>query len=238
MSMNYSEFKKLILADPWSQTPEVVEARRSSPEFEQFAVETQKLARSIEAAVAISAPADLLDSIKAIAQPIAPQRSWMPWALAASILVAVGTVGITWKQNHQWDSVEAYLADHYSHDGEMLLSESGGTATGAEISRMMASLNATAGQQLAGKVTFIKYCPTPNGKGLHMVVSTADGPMTIIFMPGTQVTDGELLEFGQEHAYVVNLEHGSAAIIGRKEQPVQSLQALVRSAIVPLQAGA
>lgn len=238
MSMNYSEFKKLIMADPWSQAPEVLEARQSAPEFEQAALDAQALANSIEAAVKVSAPADLLNSIKAIAQPTVRQRSWMPWALAASILVAVGAAGIGWKQSHQWDSVEAYLAEHYSHDGELFLGKAGDTVPGAEVSKIMASLNATAGQQLAGQVKFIKYCPTPNGKGVHMVVSTADGPMTIIFMPNTQAPDGEMVEFGQEHAYVVNLEHGSAAIIGRKEQPVQSLQALVRSSIVPLQAGA
>lgn len=238
MSMNYSEFKKLILADPWRQAPEVLEARQSSAEFEQVAVEAQTLARSIEAAVNVPVPADLLDSIKAIAHPPRRQRSWGSWALAASILVAVGTVGIIWKQSHQWNSVEDYLAEHYAHDGHLFLSEAGDTVPSTEVSKMMASLNATAGQQLAGKVKFIKYCPTPDGRGIHMVVSTADGPMTIIFMPNTQVTDGEMVEFGQEHAYVVNLQHGSAAIIGRKEQPVQSLQALVRRAIVPLQAGA
>jgi hypothetical protein len=238
MSMNYSEFKKLILADPWSQAPEVLEARQSSAGFEQAAVEAQTLARSIEAAVNVPVPADLLDSIKAIAHPPRRQRSWVSWALAASILVAVGTVSIIWKQSHQWNSVQDYLAEHYAYDGHTFLSEAGDTVPGPEVSKMMASLNATAGQQLVGKVKFIKYCPTPDGRGIHMVVSTADGPMTIIFMPNTQVTDGEMVEFGQEHAYVVNLEHGSDAIIGRKEQPVQSLQALVRRAIIPLQAGA
>lgn len=238
MSMSFSEFKKLILADPWSQAPEVLEARKSSPEYEQAALAARAFERRIDAAVKVAAPDGLIDSIKTIAQPSNRSRNWMPWALAASILVAVGTVGIIWKQSHQWDSVEDYLADHYAHDGHSFLAEAGGTVPGAEVSRMMASLNATAGEKLTGMVEFIKYCPTPDGRGAHMVVSTADGPMTIIFMPNTQVVDGEMIEFGQEHAYVVNLTHGSAAIIGRKEQPVESLQALVRSAIVPLQTGA
>jgi hypothetical protein len=238
MSMSFSEFKKLILADPWSEAPEVLEARKSSPEFEQAALDAQTLERSIEAAVNIAVPDDLVSSIKTIAVTTGRGRNWMPWALAASILVAVGTVGVTWKQSHQWDSVEDYLADHYAHDGYSFLAEAGDSVPDAEVSSMMASLNVAAGQSLTGMVKFIKYCPTPDGKGVHMVVSTADGPMTIIFMPNTQAVDGEMIEFGQEHAYVVNLKHGSAAIIGRKEQPVENLQTLVRNAIVPLQTGA
>ena len=55
--------------------------------------------------------------------------------------------------------------------------------------------------------------------------------MTIIFMPESQVTDGEVVEFDQMHAYMIDLEHGSAAIIGRRSQPVKSLEALVRNSL-------
>lgn len=235
MSMNFSEFKKLALADPWNQDPEVLEARQSTPEIDQAFIEAQALDQKIQAAVKIAAPADLVDSIKVIARPPVRQHRWMPWALAASILIAISAIGVVWKQSQQWSSVEEYLVDHYSRDGQMVLAEAGETVPGTEVSKIMASMNASASQQLADTVKFIKYCPTPNGQGAHMVVSTSDGPMTIIFMPNTYVAGGEMVEFGQEHAFVVDLQHGSAAIIGSKEQPVQSLQSLIRSAIVPLQ---
>ena len=37
MSMNFSEFKKLIGADPWNRDPETMRARNSAPEFETAA---------------------------------------------------------------------------------------------------------------------------------------------------------------------------------------------------------
>ena len=37
MSMNFSEFKKLIGADPWNREPETLRARNSAPEFEAAA---------------------------------------------------------------------------------------------------------------------------------------------------------------------------------------------------------
>ena len=231
MSMNFSEFKKLINADPWSTNPEVVKARESAPEFEQAALDAQALDRKIRMAVSVPAPAGLLDEIKAIVQQPKATRRWMPLALAASVLVAVSAVAIGWKQSHQWNSVEEYLVDHYSHDGEMLIGEATSLVPAEEVQRIMASLNASAGQNLTGMVKLIKYCPTPNGRGAHLVVSTADGPMTIVFMPKTRVRDGEMLEFDHKYAYMVNLEHGSAAIIGRAEQPVSHLQTLVRNSI-------
>ncbi len=241
MSMNFSEFKRLIGADPWNQDPETLRARNSAPEFEQAASDAEAFEHKLQSALHIQAPADLLKDIKKITHQPTKQRNWMPLALAASLVIAIGAVSMVWKQQQQWESVEAYLADHYSMDGATVLAHSSDASEQdiAEMtSKIMASLNASAGQQLTGRIKFIKYCPTPEGRGAHMVVSTDQGPMTIIFMPGTQVTDGEMVEFDQMHAYMIDLEHGSAAIIGRRSQPVKSLEALVRNSLITGAVGA
>jgi len=229
--MDFSEFKRLIGADPWNRDPETLRARNSEPEFEQAAIEVEAFEQKLQSALHIQPPADLLADIQKISQQPQRSRNWMPMALAASLLITAGAVGLVWKQSHQWESVEAYLADHYSHDGNSVLEQATGTVSQQDINRIMASLNATAGQQLSGMVKLIKHCPTPNGRGAHMVVSTEQGLMTIIFMPDNQVVDGEILEFDQMRAYMVNLEHGSAAIIGRSSQPVEILEAMVRNSI-------
>ena len=236
MSMNFSEFKKLIGADPWNRDPETLRARNSAPEFEAAAAEAEAFEEKLQSALHIQPPADLLEGIKSISREIesiqpAKQRSWMPLALAASLLIAVGAVGMVWKQSRQWDSVEAYLADHYSHDGDTLVAQATDIVSEQDVVKIMASLNASADQQLAGRIKFIKFCPTPEGRGAHMVVSTDQGPMTIIFMPKTQVTDGELVRFEQMHAFLVNLEHGSAAIIGKQSQAVESMEAVIRESL-------
>ena len=236
MSMNFSEFKKLIGADPWNREPETLRARNSAPEFEAAAAEAEAFEEKLQSALHIQPPADLLEGIKGISRDIesiqpAKQRRWMPLALAASLLIAVGAVGMVWKQSRQWDNVEAYLADHYSIDGDALVAQATDIVSEQDIARIMASLNASADQQLSGRIKFIKFCPTPEGRGAHMVVSTDQGPMTIIFMPKTQVTDGEMVKFDQMHAFLVNLEHGSAAIIGKQSQAVESMEAVIRESL-------
>ena len=41
MSMNFSEFKKLLGADPRNSDPETLRARESGPEFEEAAAEAE-----------------------------------------------------------------------------------------------------------------------------------------------------------------------------------------------------
>ena len=232
MSMNFSEFKKLIGADPWSRESETLRARNSTPEFEAAAAEAEAFEEKLQSAVNVQAPSDLLIDIKEITRQHSQSRNWMPLALAASVLIAVGAVGIIWKQSHQWDSVEAYLADHYPYDGPALVARATDFVDPQDVVKVMAKLDASVGQQLAGKIKFIKICPTPDGRGAHMVVSTEQGPMTIILMPKTQVTDGEVIAFDQMQALMVSLEHGAAAIIGNQSQSIESLQALVKESFI------
>ena len=231
MSMNFSEFKKLMGADPLNKDAETKLARNSSPEFEAAAAEAEAFEEKIQGAMNIQPPADLLNEIKAISHQPVKRRNWVPMALAASLLIAVSAVTIVWKQSRSWDSVEAYLADHYSHDGSALLSKATGPDAEQDINRIMAKLDAYADQQLSGQITHIQHCPTPDGRGAHIIVSTDQGPMTIIFMPKTQVTDGEMIEFDQMHALLVNLDHGSAAIIGGQSQAVEDLEDMLRASL-------
>jgi len=231
MSMNFSEFKRLIGADPWNRDPETLQARNSAPEFEAAAAEAEVFEKKLQSALHIQPPADLLNDIKAISRQPARRRNWMPLALAASLLITIGAVGMVWKQSRQWDSVEAYLADHYSHDGALVAQAIVDVVSEQDVVQIMASLNASADPQLAGRIKFIKFCPTPEGRGAHMVVRTDQGPMTIIFMPQTQVSDGELVRFDQMHAFLVALEHGSAAIIGKQSQSVESMQEVIKKSL-------
>ena len=231
MSMNFSEFKKLVGADPWNRDPETLRARNSDPEFEAAAAEAEAFEKKLQGALHVQPPADLLAEIKTISTQPTRQRNWVPLALAASMVIAIGAAGLGWKQSRQWDNIEDYLADHYSHDGPALVAQATQVVAQQDINKIMTRLDAAAGQQLSGNIQFIKLCPTPDGRGAHMVVSTDQGPMTIIFMPKTPVTDGEMIEFDQMHAYLVSLDHGSAAIIGNQSQPVEKLEAMIRSSL-------
>ena len=237
MSMDFTEFLRQLGADPHSRDPEFMRARRSSPEFQRAADEAEAFEARLERAVGLSAQAGVLDDIIAIssqaAPAAAPRPKWRTMALAAGILIAVGAAGITWKMNHSWDSVDQYLVEHYGYDGDSLLGKSSSLpATGVQAIFARFAMQAT--PELAGIISVIKYCPTPDGKGVHMVLNTREGPITLIYMPDTDVIDRQSIEFGGMQVLLVSLERGSAAIIGSGEQSVSDLYAVVQESIIPV----
>ena len=235
MSMDFTEFRRRLGAEPLSDDPEVQRARESSPEFEQEAREARRFEDKLVHALRLPEPDGLIEELQSL--PLSGDTSsgpsrWMRMALAASLLLAVGAAGITWNMNRGWDSVEAYVADHYRHDGYSLL-EQANNATASDVQRMLAALDMEAAPALADIVGVIKYCPTPDGKGVHMVLNTQDGPVTVIYMPETAVTDRESLRFDNVEAVLVELERGSAAIIGAEQQQIADVYSIVQNSIVP-----
>jgi len=229
--MNFSEFKKLMGADPGNTDPDTLLARQSGPEFEAAALDAEAFEKKLQAAVRIRPPADLLQQIQRIGETPVRRRKWIPLAMAASLLAAVGAGGLYWKQTHYWDSVESYVAEHYAHDGTRVIGRASVKMPDSDIEKVLAKLDASAGAALSGHIMYIKFCPTPDGRGAHMVVTTDQGPMTVIYMPEIQVSEGETVRFDQMHATLVNLEQGSAAIIGGQSQNVDALVAMVRDSL-------
>ena len=234
MSMNFSEFKRLLGAEPRGRDPEFLRARDSAPEFGQEAADAERFETKLERATSIPTPDGLIEGIMAISQQPseASSKRWWPMALAASVLIAVGAAGLTWNMNRGWDSVEEYLVDHYRHDGDrvMGLADTGGDG---EVQAILSELNVQALPALAEIVDVIKNCPTPDGKGVHMILNTSTGPVTVIYMPETQVTDREMLVFDDVQAILVELQKGSAAIIGPNQQFVSGLHPFIQDSIVP-----
>ena len=234
MSMDFTEFKRRIGAEPRSSDPETLAARDLSPEHREVVIKAEVFEEKLERAVDLPVPDDLLGRIASVtATEENKRRNWWPMALAASVLVAVGATGMSWKMSQGWESVEAYVMDHYRHDGEKVVAMARDTNP-VDVHAMLARFDLDATPELADIVSLIKYCPTPEGKGIHMILDTPNGPLTVIYMPDTHVTDREMLAFDQMEALLVDLENGSAAIIGADSQRVEDYYAVIHDSIVPL----
>ena len=236
MSMDFSEFIRQLGADPGNRDPEFLRARQSSPEFLQAAEEADALEEKLVRAVDLPVPDDLQESILAISKDEAATSGNVPWwrsmALAAGILIAVGAAGVTWNLSRGWESVEVYVADHYQHDGAGLVAKAGNRTT-SDVRKIFSRFDVEATPALADIISVIKYCPTPDGKGVHMVLNTDEGPVTVIYMPNTEVSDHETLEFEGMRALLVSLDKGSAVIIGTESQGISELYSMVQNSIIP-----
>ncbi|MBT8047681.1 MAG: DUF3379 family protein [Xanthomonadales bacterium] len=234
--MNFSEFKRLLGAEPLSRDPEFLDARRSGGEFEAAAAEADIFEDRLQQSLLFSPPVGLVADLKALSAKPAKSRQgqrWWPAALAASVLLAVGAAGLNWNLNRGWDSVPEYVVDHYRHDGDRVLNLSRPNDPG-EVQALLTELNVQAAPALAGIVGLIKNCPTPDGRGLHMILNTENGPATVIYMPDTVVNDQETLAFDDVQVVLVRLQRGSAAIIAPDRQLVTRLHDMIQESIVPI----
>lgn len=220
--MDFSEFRRRLGAEPRSRDPELLRARESGPEFAAAADEAEAFEARLERALALPAPTGLVDDLLGAArQPgRAPRRRWVAVALAAGLLLAVGIAGLERLLQPSWDSIEDYVIDHYYHDGVDMLAQTPTAPDPADIRAMFARFEVEAAPELQEIVGVIKICVTPDGTGVHMVLNTTSGPVTVFYMPGTQVSDREQFTFDGQNAVLVQMDHGSAAIIG--SEPLDS----------------
>jgi hypothetical protein len=125
------------------------------------------------------------------------------------------------------------VENHYAYDGPALVARGEGQRA-ANVDEILHQFQVGMTPELSGMVSVIKFCPTPGGKGAHMVLNTEHGPITVIFMPDTEVADGEMLDFDGMQAQLVVLESGSAVVIGTHSQQVADFHTLVQNSFIPL----
>lgn len=238
MSMDFSEFRRRLGAEPRSDDPELLRVRDSAPEFAAAADEAGAFEDRLERALRVPAPEGLVAGLGTLPERAARPRTrrWVPAALAAGLLLAVGIAGIDRLLHPQWDSVEAYVIDHYYHDGVSMLAEAPAAQDPAQVQALFARFEVEAAPELQRVVGVIKICVTPDGQGVHMVLNTETGPVTVIYMPHTPVEDRERFTFDGQSAVLVQLERGSAAIVNPEAQDPEAWLALVQDSIRP-QAG-
>jgi hypothetical protein len=238
MSMDFSEFRRRLGAEPRSKDPDLLRARDSAPEFAEAAAESEALESRLERALRLPEPDGLVEGLCALpGSSVRPRRRrWLPMALAAGLLLAVSVAGIDRLLHPRWDSVEAYVIDHYYHDGVKMLAQEPAAQDPTRIQAMFARFEVEAAPELQRIVGVIKICVTPDGKGVHLVLNTESGPVTVIYMPGTRVEDRERFTFDDQRAVLVQMELGSAAIINAEPQDPAAWQAFVQDTIRP-QAG-
>lgn len=223
MSMNYSEFKRQLNSDPASEDAEYQAARRSGPEFVQAAAASDAFELQLQRAAQLPVNHELIASLQALAGTASKASESLlyrfRYAIAASVVLAFSAVFLMQQLAPRGDSVESYVASHFDHDGNKVLALADKPNT-EELSDILAALDLRMDASMSQQVRFVKYCPTPEGTGVHLVLNTEQGLVTVIIMPGQKVKDGERFAFNHMEAWLAYSpsQDMSLAIIARPEQ--------------------
>jgi hypothetical protein len=228
--MNLNEFRKLLGADPREREPESQLAPPSGPEFDAARREAADFEDTLHAAAAVPAPDDeLLEHLLAIPEQ-QPRRQSHWFAIAASVVVAIGAAGLLWNILRPAPSLDEHIAWHYALDGERLMAMASTEFDINKAQEILAHFGFSATAELQGRIQFMKICPGYEGESAHMIVQTEGGPISIFIMPGVSGEEHQF-EFDGMQAYLVTIGDSMAAIIGRPEQTVSAYGNLVRGAL-------
>jgi hypothetical protein len=222
MPMKFSEFKRLLNSDPASQDADYQAARHSDPEFEQAAAASDAFEQQLKRATHLVVDAALTDRLKALAVT-APKTDKnllyrFRYAIAATVVLAVSGLLFMQYITSRPDPVESYVAEHFNLDGYKLLAMVN-EPNNEELSGILATFDLQMDPSVARQVQAVKICLTPQGQGVHFVLNTEQGLVTVIIMPGQKVNQGERFTFDDMAATLVNLpgQNVSLAIIASPE---------------------
>lgn len=235
--MNLEEFERRLTVDPRDNSADMQAARLAGGEdYRRAAERAGAFDDRLRQALSVPAPSELAETVirRRDAEPERVRGAWyrprIAFAMAASVLLAVVLGVILLRSFHPSpsDDLAGYLAWHWSLDGEHALEMMEDGVPEARLEQFMAEFNLDLGPALHGDVRFVKLCPAPDGQGLHLVLATESGPVTLFYLPGLD-SGGEIqMQVNGMEVWVTALETGAVAVIASPEQPLDSLAALVR----------
>jgi len=230
--MNLLEFKRRLMTDPESRDADFVAARGQGEDFAEAAEASDEFEKRLRSALDVPAPDHLAEDI-ILAQSMQPKRSSLRpryLAMAAGLVLAVAAGTLVYIDQDAHDatgqSIEQHLAWHWELDGPMAIAASEQEAADhGDADRILSELGVHMGHDLLEKVRLSKFCPTPDGVGAHLVLTSDAGPVTLFYMPRTRIEDAPRVVSlpGEMEGRVINLERGSMAIIAETGQDIQAL---------------
>lgn len=224
--MNCIEIRRLALISPRSLNAEQIAHWQSCAGCAEFAERMRTLEESLEAKLRIPVPEGLADRVL-LNTRTRRSRRFSVWALAASLLFAVG-IGISWLQVSEQPLAEEVIA-HVLAEPETL-----NASQEVPSSELAAAFESYGGRLKGpiGKVSYLGYCKMPGGIGRHIVLDTPYGVATVIFAPPSNSTEArsELTQQGLS-AVVIPVGRGHVGIVADSPQHADEVEKLITTQV-------
>jgi hypothetical protein len=225
--MNYFEFKQQLMVDSFTQDEEFHRLRKEDLHCARAYEEAMVFEKTLKLAFHTKVPSNLKDSIilrQATSHTV--QRSIKKYAIAATIFISFIVVSSAWYFQKP-STVEQFIIAAIKSESNVSLSEK--PIPLEEVKKIFAGYQTAVGDDL-GKVRFIHDCHTPGGLGVHMVVATEAGPVTVYYMPKTKL-DKDRINFdtNNDKVVLVAMEKGSVAIIAHTSQQLAAVEPMLQN---------
>ena len=226
--MDDLEFRKSATIDPDNQDPEFLKKKQQNQYNSRFVDEQQIFNQDLLNTLTISTPENLTARI-ILSQQLSQhkqqhlkkrQKQWRNWfmgSVAASIIIAFSSqlfIPATVNSAQLAREVISHVhGDTHALNVRMDVPKS-------SIDTMLASY----GGKLAGpigQVSFLGHCIVGGHTGIHMVLNTAQGLVTVILLPTQAIKQSSSLADSQYSGIVYPSQKGSIAIIAEHAESIE-----------------
>lgn len=226
--MNCLEFRRRCVAEPGSQDAELLRHKRGCPRCAEFMANIAQFDKRVTEALYVAAPSNLASRIILRQSLYARQaRRRRVYALVASVLLVAGlSIGVM--VNTRTPPVERAVLARINAVPESLLAKQQIPST--ELVRVLRTLGGELNRDL-GKVNYASIYYVRNHECGHLVITGAQGPVTVLLMPGVYSDGRQSLQTARFNGVIVPTANGSMAIVGEKGEALAEIEQRMRSAI-------
>jgi hypothetical protein len=220
--MNCLEFRRHILADPRQPGAEERAHAAECPACADFLDKQRDFDARLFDAMQVAPPDGLADRIL-VARGLRKRR-WI-WPVAAS-LVLTGALVALWPRLGA-DELGREAIAHVSHEPQAF------TASYSVPDDALATMLSAQGMDLVravGRVTYSTLCPVGSHIARHIVVRTADGPVTLLLMPDDRkARDRSVTQADGMAALTIPAARGSIAIVAGSLEQALAMERSLRA---------
>ena len=214
--MNCAGARLQIGAAPALSTPELERHIAGCAECARFRTEMQALDGDIRRA--LQTPPELPARARRSVPPL-----WRPWALAASVLLAMSVAGV-WLLRPS-DTLASELVSHvHAEPGSWATHEQ---IDGAGITQALRAAG-VGFDVTADKITYAHSCWFRGHYVPHLVLQTDKGPVTVILLRHERVRAPQSFREGGLSGVIVPAEDGSIALLAQRDGGLEQLAQQMR----------
>lgn len=216
--MDDLEFRKHATIEPGSQHPDFLDKIRQSRHKRRFVDEQLAFDRKLSKTLNISTPDNLTDRILLAQQlsrhKVQQEQQRRIWATsAAAIVILILSLFVMLPEPINSSHLSRQIMTHVHNDTHALNVHM--AVPKSSIDTMLASYGGKLNGPI-GKVTFLGHCIIGEHTGIHMVLNTRQGLITVMILPAQSIKHSQPLNDALFTGVVYPSKKGSIAIIAEK----------------------
>ena len=176
--MNCIDFRRLVLVDPRSLSEEARTHALECVACRETLEKQREADDRLFAAMQVPVPDGLADRIL-VAHGHRPDRRKFAWAIAATLFLTAG-VGLIGRRFLASDPLGVEAIEHVAHEPQAFSTVQ---ALGSDYLPKVLAESGLKPALALGQVTYSIICPMDGRKARHLVIRTAEGPVTLFLMP-------------------------------------------------------